>query len=334
MTASRFREYLPPALSDEPGNVTRKSEPFTVEVPSSARPEAPRIAQVLPTFSWERERPEGIGVVTTRRGGGFRVYLERPWFTSGEGELLGVVLSRAGTAVPAPPFVTRWGRDPIWSRFLSLPTTPRLDHVVAPAASTSSATLADQGGAAVAVAGYPVAWDEDRGLWSCDLGLSLPQSYTPFVRLALVRWQPHSLPGLELSPVVLADLAQPAPDRTLTIIRGFDDTPAVLEPGDLPPLNLGVRLVLDGPGPPTRVDVTVQLRMAAGTGGEVGWADATDPGIHVQQTDPPAGSTARWSAVVSFTDVVPANDFRLLVRESEVFPDGRLRVLFLETVDV
>jgi hypothetical protein len=134
--------------------------------------------------------------------------------------------------------------------------------------------------------------------------------------------------------VVLADLAQPAPDRTLTIIRGFDDTPAVLEPGDLPPLNLGVRLVLDGPGPPTRVDVTVQLRMAAGTGGEVGWADATDPGIHVQQTDPPAGSTARWSAVVSFTDVVPANDFRLLVRESEVFPDGRLRVLFLETVDV
>ena len=41
------------------------------------------------------------------------------------------------------------------------------------------------------------------------------------IRLALARWQPHSVHDAELSPVVLADVTQLAPDRIATVV--FDD---------------------------------------------------------------------------------------------------------------
>ena len=51
-----------------------------------------------------------------------RIYLERPWFSSGDGELLGVLLARGGDDNSARlredqsgfPFVSKWGADPIW----------------------------------------------------------------------------------------------------------------------------------------------------------------------------------------------------------------------------
>jgi hypothetical protein len=41
-------------------------------------------------------------------------------------------------------------------------------------------------------------------------------AYRPFVRLVVARYQPDSLPGLELSPVVRCPLVQVLPDRTVT----------------------------------------------------------------------------------------------------------------------
>jgi hypothetical protein len=136
---------------------------------------------------------------------------------------------------------------------------------------------------------------------------------------------------------VLAELAQPAPDRVLTIMRSSPDPLGGFtgdgSPPDPPaPQPMTVRLLLDGPGPATRVDVTVQRRIG-GTRDEVGWVDAVGPDIAVQGMDPPAGSAARWAARVSFDDVFAAH-YRLLVRESEVFADGRLRTLFLETIEL
>jgi hypothetical protein len=40
-----------------------------------------------------------------------------------------------------------------------------------------------------------------------------PATYAPFVRLALVRYQPHALVASKVSRVVLADFAQLTPDR-------------------------------------------------------------------------------------------------------------------------
>ena len=73
----------------------------------------------MPTFEWER-RPAGERAYISRRsGGGLRVYLKGPWYTSGYGEMLAVVLAVDGTSSadmdgPLKRFVTRWGRDPIW----------------------------------------------------------------------------------------------------------------------------------------------------------------------------------------------------------------------------
>jgi hypothetical protein len=60
-----------------------------------------------------------------------------------------------------------------------------------------------------------------------DIDIDTELSYMPFVRLALVRHQPKSLDGCTLSPVVLSDIVQTLPHRTLTVIRTPTDTPAV-----------------------------------------------------------------------------------------------------------
>ena len=60
--------------------------------------------------------------------------------------------------------------------------------------------------------------------------------------------------------------------------------------------------------------------------------DAADPGILIQPFQPSAATpSARWAARVTFPDV-NADRFGLVVRESEMFPDGRL--LFLETLEI
>src|SRR5262249_20085151 len=97
---------------------SRTSKPVVVDVPASARPLAPAVVYVLPTFGWQRQSDTNLKR-SVRFGGGLRVYLERPWFSSGEGELLGVALwSYANGALDREkfkPFITQWGMDPIWS---------------------------------------------------------------------------------------------------------------------------------------------------------------------------------------------------------------------------
>ena len=50
---------------------------------------------MLPAFAWSDGTSQTGGLVqhvSTRHGNLVRVYLERPWWSSGDGELLGVVL--------------------------------------------------------------------------------------------------------------------------------------------------------------------------------------------------------------------------------------------------
>ena len=35
---------------------------------------------------------KGVGATSKRTGGGLRIYMDRPWYSSGDGELLGVVV--------------------------------------------------------------------------------------------------------------------------------------------------------------------------------------------------------------------------------------------------
>ena len=66
----------------------------------------------------------------------------------------------------------------------------------------------------------PVTFASDH--WSADVRLNMPEgvtSYRPFIRLAVARYQPHSLPDLELSPVVTTQLVSLMPDREIVITR-------------------------------------------------------------------------------------------------------------------
>ena len=110
---TRFREYFPPEVAATVGDdgillTQHRGEPTALHVPSSRRPDPPEVAYVIPTYGWAETtstlpvvggrqgqvvaRP--VRVTTRTRTGGLRVYLRRPWFSSGDGELLGVVLKK------------------------------------------------------------------------------------------------------------------------------------------------------------------------------------------------------------------------------------------------
>jgi len=63
----------------------------------------------------------------------------------------------------------------------------------------------------------------------CDIELRPPSgataSYAPLVRLAVARYQPDSLTGLELSAPTLTDWAQLLPDRHVAVDRAADALP-------------------------------------------------------------------------------------------------------------
>jgi hypothetical protein len=245
--STRFREYFhPDTLAPAPGApvedgfLTDDGQSVvgparTISVPSSANPAAPIIHSILPLFRWETgtEPEQPVGTRRSRRAG-IRIYLERPWYSSGEGELLGVLLAPAGKDVGLEDIVSQWGQDPVWR---STPVPNRamafelddLMHVSGlddrPEAArpvTQPATLAYEGveGAPlVTVLGYRPEYNADRGLWYVDIAVDPGDRIWPFVRLVVCRYQPESLPGCELSPPVRCDYQQLLPERTASVSR-------------------------------------------------------------------------------------------------------------------
>jgi hypothetical protein len=205
---------------DTTGDPKAWADPL-VNVPSSARPDAPKIVYVIPTFQWQ-ETSAG----RNRIGGGLRVYLERPWWVSGGGEMLAVVMENPSQISRNPDlskFVTTWGIDPLHPG-VAMPDLPKPLNFPLRARDAALVRLSDLGGEMVTVAGHQVGFDRERDLWYCDIQIDTGATYFPFVRLALARWQPNSLPDLELSPVVLADFVQLAPDRFASVVKSGESS--------------------------------------------------------------------------------------------------------------
>jgi hypothetical protein len=202
-----------------------------VTVPSSARPLAPNAEWILPAFTWSD--PSGNQRSSTRGGGWLRVYLARPWFTSGLGEELAIVLQPAEAPTTAAlqaanALVTQWALDPInaggqlpaGSR--QFPKSRHFDSGLV----TRDVKLAEFD-ARVDIVRYQVgayndrgvvgSYDAERDMYVVDIRIDPAEAYRPFVRLALARYQPNSVDGLELSPVALVDVVQLEPDRTATV---------------------------------------------------------------------------------------------------------------------
>lgn len=213
---ARYPEHFPPEITDKVANVSRTSVGNSRNVLSSARPQAPQIVEVVPAFSW-RSIPWRNEV--SRRGAA-RVYLARPWYSSGDGELLAVLLPKLGEA-GAPkllPFVARIGDDPIWKS----PSAVTLKSDMFPLAvsvGSQGATLSELSGGAdellVVPIGHAVQFDAQRQLWFVDIEIVGLDAYYPFIRLGLARYQPDSIPGAHLSRVVLADYVQLPSERTV-----------------------------------------------------------------------------------------------------------------------
>ncbi|MFI9811831.1 hypothetical protein [Saccharothrix variisporea] len=293
-----------------------RSAPAVIErnIPSSARPAAPAINRVVPIFRWENPAA-GRSV---RRGGGLRVYLERPWFSSGGEEKLAVLMWP--DVVNDPPehvrgVLTAWGADGAMHS-----TVPPDD--VTPSCFPQAAVY----GLGPAVpefpttelrfAAYDVAFDEDRGLWFCDIrvtqanGDPLP-GYFPFVRLALARYQPNSVPGCHLSAVATADFTQLAPDRTV-VVTGSGSTRTVQVSGYGP--------LLTDSGRYNEVRVTVERQLDGVTDPVLRWQPAGG-GFATTITNPTNDNGVQtWSGTVPLP--TGAGALRLVVEEFEVHRDG------------
>lgn len=248
--ATCFREYF---SEQDVESLTTTSAAQPVEVLSSARPAPPKVAYVVPTFSRVVTEYQGT-TYYQRKGGGLRVYMERPWYSSGAEEMLAVVLRPASKPLPesegkldrALKHMTYLAVDPLW-RMADVDTNTDLDQAnfyVAhpPWQSESPATAAGPLVAAeplgegllrdVNIAAFPVEYQKETERWFCDINISDDKlvTYFPFIRLALARYQPHSLPTVELSPIVQTDFVQLTPSRQLTVKRQFGKpTSVVLE---------------------------------------------------------------------------------------------------------
>ncbi|MGM5000118.1 hypothetical protein AB8A05_15400 [Tardiphaga sp. 538_B7_N1_4] len=141
---SRFTDfYKAPKHPDHAAQFERhdSKKDFSYWVDSTKRPEKPEIDRILPVFSGAitecRHGPhKKIREIIYRRHVSLRIFLKRGWFSSGEGELLGVIcwpsnifnggtveadmakctlLDRAAPRVinAKEEFLTRWGADPV-----------------------------------------------------------------------------------------------------------------------------------------------------------------------------------------------------------------------------
>jgi hypothetical protein len=318
---SRFREYFPPNAGLE---FTRDSQPIEVDVPASDRPAAPQLSYIVPSFGWQRQTQTNLKR-SVRFGGGLRVYLERPWFSSGDGELLGLALfDPSNGAIDREKWkstVTQWGADPIWLG-AGLQPLPHAGHFPNRAADEPSLSLPGRAPGRVAVAGFPVDFDYETQKWFADLTVDTQTlSYTPFLRIALVRYQPFALPDAKLSPVVLADYIQIAPERSAVISadpyhpRRLRLTVSGPAPTGPPPEITGVQPT-DPVHVPSMVTITIQERDPA-ISTDLGWRDAPAGSATINPLPLLAVSLLRWSGTVDFSTAPKPGQFRVLIREYE-----------------
>ena len=220
---------------------------ISISVPSSARPAAPVVHSVIPLFRWsDGTEPEQPVARRHGRRAGLRIFLERPWFSSGDGELLGILLAPSGDDTFGPlapdqsgfPFVSKWGGDPAWLsapverrplsmlqldnllRTIGLDDRPEPGRPVTPPRVLPLASLPGQ--PSVTVVGYHPQFNRERGLWYVDVALDPGPTFWPFVRLAVCRYQPESITGCHLSPPVRCDYVQLTPERTTSVSRTDD----------------------------------------------------------------------------------------------------------------
>ncbi len=315
-------------------NVTRLTEGdgARISVPSSARPKAPEVVDVVPILQWSGE-VKSTSIKSTKSASAFRIFIDRPWFSSGDGEQLGVVLFRD----PAPltsiddslqRYVTEWGADPVFKGNVLPNFHPKVGNFPKRVTQATGLVLDEVPASRlkVDVAGHEVSYDAERKLWYCDVVVNTGAAYTPFVRLVVARYQPSSIAGVELSRTVQLDIMQVAPGRTITVTRtgtgantiqkvsmsGYDYTDG---PESTPPK----ANYLISPHGLSRVQVVVERRNTSYKADQLmGW---TEHKTYEMKRSVPKNFVYTWATTQPIT--LPKGPVRLVVRQFEwVASDG------------
>jgi hypothetical protein len=287
--------------------------PLTVEVLSSAPPAKPAVLQLLPLIRYVQTRADDGTTTSTREGLGLRVWLARPWFSSGAGELLAVVCDRGGQVTANSELsreITMIVQDPAHASVMPQPLTAgafRNAELIRENVRLSEFPISQD------IAAFRPVWDSHRQAWYCDIEFPTGAAYFPFVRLGLVRYQPHAIPGCELSPIVPTAFVQTVPDRTLN---------CVFEPDG------STTLALNGPAPSASMDAggvatagsnlvvaVVEVQEPAIADPLLGWA-AASPETELASVLNGDG-TATWNGAVQLPDA-GGRRLRLAVREYEI----------------
>ena len=332
---TRFREYFSNELVSNPDNITVEGEhglsEAILDIASSKRPDAPKVAYIVPTFHRE-ESDEGRS--RSRRGRGLRIYLKRPWYSSGVGELLGIVLKspESSDSSDMDPYMSDWGVDPAFSSFKpgkseSSRLTPEdFEPVAGMTATTGSQRFLAEHSAQtsertpVDVLGFEPKFSKEKGLYYVDVVLK-GTGYMPMVRFALVRYQPHSEADLHLSKVVRADFAQLMPDRHASIAYTTSKI-SVNVRGPASRGALKLRNAAGGGYPSGTVMKAFLVRRAAGTEGDLGWLPHGSQ-VVLQAAIAPSGPVAaephrEWYGDVSLPFSGDGYEYQLTVTESEI----------------
>ena len=334
---TRYREHFEAEIVPTIEDISVVSEWKQVSIPSSARPPKPVVRDVLPLFRWREgtEPDQPFGLRRVRRSG-LRIYLERPWYATGEGELLGVLMGPVhGGKAP----VSEWAGDPVWNQAgpadrEAVPLTDALhgwDEPDEPGRPVTELTRLPLDGTTAApevgVLGYRPEYNAGRGLWFVDLVLDQGGAVWPFVHLVVARYQPDSLHGLHLSAPVACDFAQLTPDRVATLTRPDRRQARVVVTGPLGSSRAAMVQTSIGKLPVPGADHTVRARLERQDkelGTDLAWKPVSE--IELEMRGFADENVATWVGTVELPQAIPPRrpgssaTWRVAIEEWERLP--------------
>jgi hypothetical protein len=348
--SSRYREFFAPTELPGIDDLASAGNDVEVNIPSSSPPAPPVVHDVIPMFMWEQTtEPEQPFAVRRIRRSGVRIWLDRPWYSSGNGEMLAVITTGDPTLPGVrPETVSVWARDPIllgpamkysyevpvlpaWQQRAvqlklapeSLPGRPAL-HV-----TRQGPTNPYERDKVVDAYAYVPEFDRARGRWFVDVVLDSTSAVWPFLRLAVARYQPNSILGAEFSEVVTTDFAQLPPERIGTLSRPDTEDVRVSLTGVTAVTQApGIQLPAQSPDllellpKSRRVVATLQARNMV-SGSDIDWVKVGDKECELAGVDANTFN-ATWTAALSLKPpeqlLTPAtdDDLRVQVEEFEI----------------
>lgn len=220
------------------------SATLKIDVPNSGEPPPFEIEYVIPRATVEDERGFGGEFRSRDTTRHLRVYFRRPAFLTGQGEVLGVLAAPAtkeGARVGAfededADAVSEMAEDPL---SFSVPITPEQSQLTQeffpqpdvpartikrlPVRAPARSALA--GSRTTTVLGYQIHEIPGEDLLYADIRIAPTERASPFLKLAFVRYQPHSVEGAHVSNRPTFAFVRPGSDRSVNVKFGAKANP-------------------------------------------------------------------------------------------------------------